>query len=167
MLLVFARARFAIVAVVLSLVVPSMAAAQASPQQDLRQADQIVQQAGQALAAGDVAGASQLYDQYRANWRQIEDGVKAVSPGDYAAIEAAQREVRTSLLVQPPDTARATAALAALHEAHQDFIATALPADEAAPRSTPANDSERLRVLIADLDATRAAVTSHDASSAL
>jgi high-affinity iron transporter len=165
MLFAPARARFALVSLLALLLLPGLAQAD-SPHQDVQQADQIVLQAGQALSTGDSARASDLFNQYRATWRQIEDGVKAASPEDYASIETAQRAVRASLLAQPGDTNGALAALDALHHADLAFVAT-LPNSEQAARSTPTNDSQRLTALIADLDSARDRLQQHDQQGAL
>src|SRR5438128_1495039 len=97
-------------ALVFSALLPAVPAA-ASPPQDVQQADELVVGAYAAVNAGDVPAARKLYDEYRARWLQIEDGVKAASPDQYEAIEAAQHEVRISLTTEPLDTPRAAAAL--------------------------------------------------------
>src|ERR1051325_2413499 len=112
---ILGRARIAVLVFVIALMTPTLAAAAASPQQDVRQADTVVQQATAQLSEADTAEAADVYNQYRAQWRQIEDGVKDASPQDYQAIETAQRVVRASLLANPPDATRAQAALNGLH----------------------------------------------------
>jgi high-affinity iron transporter len=161
------RARFAVATLVACLLLPGLAqaAGASSPQQDVQQADQLVQQATRALQAGDAAGASQFFDQYRATWRQIENGVKDTDPDAYASLETAQREVRASFLAQPMDPTRTAAALDGLHAADQSFIATD-QASQASARPQPANDSERLNALIADLDSAQARIQRGDPSGA-
>ena len=162
---ILGRARLAVLVLVIGLMVPSLAAA-ASPQQDVQHVDNLVQQATARLSAGDTAASADLFNQYRAAWREIEDGVKEASPQDYQAIEAAQREVRASLLATPPDTSRALVALNGLHSADAAFIGTAVTAGTDV-RPTPASDSDRLQALIADLDDARARVQRNDAAGAL
>lgn len=136
----------------------------AAPGDDVRSVDQLVVQAQNALAAGDVQSARQAYTTYRGRWTQIEDGVRDASPDQYSAIEAAQREVRTSLLADPPDTVRATRALATLHEHNQAFVQSSATAS--AQPQTAATDAERLTVLVGELDAARAALARNDVTAA-
>jgi len=137
-----------------------------SPQQDLQQADQSVVQARQALAAGNVDAARQLFQAYRDRWRQIEDGIKDASASDYTAIETAQREVRVSLAAEPFDAARADTALDALHETDERFYEAAAQGSEATQPAS-GSDTERLRALIGQLDAAHAALSRRDAPGAL
>jgi len=149
----------------LVLLLPLSAAAD-SPQQDLQQADQSVVQARQALAAGNVDAARQLFQAYRDRWRQIEDGIKDASASDYTAIETAQRDVRVSLAAEPFDAARAGAALDALHQTDERFYAAASQGSRATQPAS-GSDAERLQALIGQLDAAHAALSRRDAPSAL
>src|ERR671935_1302154 len=64
-------------------------AASASPQDDLRQADQRVEIAVAAIDRGDVADARAEYAAFEAAWGQIEDGIRDTDRGAYRAIEGA------------------------------------------------------------------------------
>ena len=142
----------------------------ASPQQDVQRLDHEVDEAQQALTAGNLATARQAYQEFEDGWPSIEDGVRAVDRDQYRAIEAAMRDVRRSLLADPSDSTAAAAALARLHESNTRFIQTDASLTQApAPASSNATltDADRLRALVGYLDTAREDVARHDQAAAL
>jgi high-affinity iron transporter len=156
-------------ALLLAVCVPAIQCFAATPQEDVQRLDQLVVQADHALDAGNLDEARQTYQRYRDGWVQIEDGVNAVDPQQYQAIEVAQREVRLSLQTQPFDASRAAAALDKLHASNVLFIASGSPETgvQAGQLSIAATDAERLQAAVAQLDSARTAIARKDTAAAL
>ncbi|MBV9175050.1 MAG: FTR1 family iron permease [Chloroflexi bacterium] len=138
----------------------------ATPAEDVRSADQLVQQASAALSAGNIQAARDAYTAYISRWHDVEDGVRDASVDQYNGIEAAQRDVRGNLMANPPDPARAAAALDTLHERDAAFVTSGASAETSAPANQD-NDAERLSALIEDLDSAQAALARHDGAGAV
>ena len=121
-----------------------------------------LEDAHDALGAGEVARAKASYHEFDAGWAAIEDGVRARDRDAYVRIEQGMRAVSETLTTpERPDRARADAAVMALDEA----IADALPAvaagaaSDRAP-STFAGAQSHLDRALAALDRDDAAAAS-------
>src|SRR4051794_23009979 len=138
----------------------------ASPQEDLAQADQSLTAAMQALDAGNVDLARQRYQEFRTRWQAIEDGIRDVDADTYQEIETAMRAARQSLAAEPFDAATTRAALDTLHERNEEFYDSAAGAAAVQATSSATDDAGRLRVLVGQLETTRAELSRHDAAGA-
>lgn len=79
--------------------------------------------ASAALAAGDIATARAEYDEFDEGWDRVEDGVINQSRASYRAIEDAMTAVVVALAPEPLDPAVAAAALDALAQQVDRFLA--------------------------------------------
>jgi len=76
-----------------------------------------IDEARDALRAGDITAAKAKYGEFQSGWGPIEDGIRARDRDAYVRIEDGMRAVSDTLLTsEHPDTARADAALIALDE---------------------------------------------------
>lgn len=123
-----------ILVTVLGSAAPALAA---TPQQDLKNANELVSAALVSARGGDVATARADYADYENRWFEIEDGVKATSANSYRAIESAMRDVSVAFSRTPTDPDKVVDALAKLDETQDAFIATGGtgPATTAQPAS--------------------------------
>ncbi len=140
----------------------------AGPQDDLRAANVIVQRAIAATQAGDLGGALREYRAYENRWFEIEDGVREVSRDAYRAIEARMNEVGVALTAARPDKDEVLAALTALDQENQRFVAGLPPLAAAAPTATTTATSGKptISTLLVLLNETEAAVTAGDFAAA-
>jgi high-affinity iron transporter len=135
----------------------------AGPQENVRDANQVVQRSLAAARAGDVAAARAAYNQYENTWSEIEDGVRATSRDAYRAIERAMDGVSTALEAQPVDAERLIASLSALDREQQAFISGVTPASTTDGAATPSGASKpSVGTLLDLLAAARADVSNGD-----
>src|SRR5207248_1415891 len=80
----------------------------AAPQDDVHDANQVVQRSMAAAQLGDLTAARGAYNQYDNTWSEIEEGVRAASPDAYRAIERAMDGVAAAFDAQPADAYRQT-----------------------------------------------------------
>lgn len=108
----------------------------ATPQQDLQRLDAHITQAITQTEAKDYQQAATAFEQYRKDWFEVEDGVKATSRQAYKEIEAAMGDVSFALSTQPPDSRELLKSLNQLHQLDQKFVAGGFSAAQAAPHAT-------------------------------
>lgn len=121
--------------VMLMITVPAWAA---NPQQDLKQLDTYIEQAIAKVEAKDLAGAATAYNQFRESWFEVEDGVKERSRQAYREIEDAMGNVKYALSVEPKNPAQLETALQVLHATNQKFISGKFSTpSEATPTQSP------------------------------
>ncbi|GAC1316950.1 MAG: FTR1 family iron permease [Chloroflexota bacterium] len=114
----------AVLLLVLAVFATAAPAMAATPQEDLKNANELVSDALGAASAGDLTTARANYADYENRWFDVEDGVKATSPDSYRAIETAMRIVTVAFSSTPTDPAMVVDALTALDETQDAFIAT-------------------------------------------
>lgn len=95
-------------------------AATVTPQQDVQQAEQYVDQALDAAKQGQLVKSHANYEKFHDKWFDIEDGVKQQSGDAYKAIEADMGQVDYAF-IQKKDAAVLTA-LQALKDANLKFV---------------------------------------------
>ena len=110
----------------------------ASPQDDLKAANEVVQRSLSAARGQNLTAARQAYDQYENTWFDIEDGVRSSSRDSYVAIEKTMASVSAAFAATPPDAGKVADALVALDGAQQAFITGQLPAK---PQTTPSQST--------------------------
>ncbi|MFD0699035.1 FTR1 family protein [Paenibacillus sp. GCM10027628] len=108
------------IAMLMLLSFPLAAGAQA--EDDLKKADQGIQQAIQLAEGGKLDDAAKLFDTFQTTWLSYESGIKSKSLAAYQKIEAAMGEVSFATLKQPIDQAKMVASLKQLHDLNQSFI---------------------------------------------
>ena len=139
----------------------------AGPQEDVRDANQVVQRSIAAAQRGDLAAARGAYNQYEATWSDIEDGVRANSRDAYRAIEQAMDAVAAAFDAQPIDAERVIASLSALDRAQRSFITGETPSSTTAVSTTPSGSSKpTVGTLLDLLGAARADVLNGDYAGA-
>jgi high-affinity iron transporter len=142
-------------------------ASAASPQQDVRDANVVVQRALEAARQGDLTAARRAYDQYDATWSQIEDGVRASSRDAYRAIERAMDTVSTAFEARPVDAEQVIASLSALDREQQAFVTGAAPGPTSVASTSPSAVSKpTVGTLLDVLAAARADLVNGDYPSA-
>ena len=99
----------------------------AGPQEDVHDANQVIQRSIAAARQGDLSGARGAYNQYENTWSEIEDGVKGSSRDAYQAMEKAMAGVAIAFDAQSLDAERVVASLSALDREQQSFIAGQAP----------------------------------------
>jgi high-affinity iron transporter len=99
--------------------VGSAAAAVQSPEQDVQQAEQYVEQALNLAQQGKLNEANKSFHQYRDNWFKIEDGVRNESAKAYQDIEAAMGKVDFAFAQNKP--ADVVTALKQLEQVNEKF----------------------------------------------
>jgi high-affinity iron transporter len=114
----------------------------AGPQEDVRDANQVVQRSIAAAQRGDLSAARGAYNQYDNTWSAIEEGVRASSRDAYRAIERAMDEVATAFDAQPVDAERVIASLSALDREQQSFITGTAPSSTTDASTTPSSSSK-------------------------
>jgi high-affinity iron transporter len=130
------------------------------PEEALRTLNAHVERALSLAQAGDLAGASTAFEQFRTGWFQMEDGVRAKSRDAYGAIEDAMGDARYAL--GQGDAAKALTALETLRATNARFIA-----GEFAAGTPPATAGvPDLATLVGHLDAARAALARNDLAAA-
>ncbi len=138
------------------------ALALASPEGDLKGANQLVLQAVSAAQHGDLTVAKAHFEQFRQRWLDVEDGVKSQSVTAYRAIEDEMAAVQFALLQTPPDRARVTTSLQALAAANEKFINGGFPAGAGQQPAATGSVAD----LIALLDQAKARIQAGDATGA-
>lgn len=149
-----------IVVLLASFVVVPAHAQESGPEDALRTLNAHVERALSLAQAGDLVGAKAAFEEFRAGWFQMEDGVRGVSRDAYKAIEDAMGDARYALAQQ--DGAAAVTALETLRTTNARFIAGEFAAG-APPAATGAPD---LATLVAHLDAAQAALARNDLAAA-
>jgi high-affinity iron transporter len=139
-------------------------AAAANPQDDVRSANAQVQHALSAARQGDTATARQAYADYENTWFEIEDGVRGASRDSYVGIEKAMNGVTAALAPAQADPNQVAAALTALDQQQQAFIASA-GANSGAPQTTTSSGTS-IGTLVAQLDDAQAALARGDSAAA-
>ena len=137
------------------LVVFSTSASAAGPEDDVRAANALIQNAIASLQGGDLAAAKNQYATYESTWFNIEDGVRERSRPAYVAIERRMDEV--SVAIDKSDKDGALTALRALDTEQKNFISGVAPATQAAPTSQTAEGSATVSTLLGQLDSSRKA----------
>jgi high-affinity iron transporter len=149
----------------LLLLLPTLAtgtAAAASPRDDVRTANGLVQQALGAARQGDLAAARSAYAAYDSRWSEIEHGVRGASRPDYIAIEKAMRDVRTALAAASADAGQVRSALMALDASQEAFVGESdAPTTAASP-----SDTASVSTLLDQLGSAQAAVARNDYAGA-
>ena len=131
----------------------------ADPAAQLRELNELVDQAAQAAKSGDVTAASALFTQFRASWSAIEDSISDRSRESYEAIEDAIGASGAAL--KQGDAAKAYQALEELEQANQAFISRTLTPGAATPASEVS-----VQALFAELEAARDALEGNDPATA-
>ena len=141
-----------LLAVAVGSLIPARGVTAAGPQEDLKDANAIVQTALKAARAGDLATAKREYERYENAWFTIEDGIRERSRDAYRTIERYMADVSTALAATPMDGAKVTAALTSLDREQRLFIegkpASSLGDTTAAPAGTGATTIRSLLVLL-------------------
>src|ERR1043166_8137025 len=75
----------------------------ASPQDDVRAANALVQQSLSAARQADLSAARRAYAQYQDRWSEIERGVRGASRPAYVAIEKAMKGVDGAFAASEPN----------------------------------------------------------------
>ena len=101
------------------------AAAEGGPDRRLQDLRKQVDQAIDAVKAGDMQLARKRYREFDEGWERIEDGVRAKSRDSYRKIEQSMANVKNRLI--RPDKPNSRAALSALEQLNAT-IGAALPA---------------------------------------
>jgi high-affinity iron transporter len=135
--------------------------AASSPQDDVRQANVLVQQALGAARSGDLDTARQAYAQYENIWFDIEDGVRAASRDSYVGIEKAMSAVSAAFTVSPPDQTQVVDSLAALDAEQQRFLGAARSG-----ASSPTSQKATVATLLDELSGAQTALARNDFASA-
>ena len=142
-------------------------ASAAGPQQDVRDANLVVQRALEAARRGDLTAARRAYEQYDATWSEIEDGVRASSRDAYRAIERAMDTVSTAFAAQPVDAEQVIVSLSALDREQQAFVTSNAPSTTSVASTSPSAASKPTVATLLDiLGAARADVVNGDYPSA-
>ncbi|WP_158509557.1 FTR1 family iron permease [Limnochorda pilosa] len=116
-----------------------------------------VDRALQAAEAGRIEEAAARYDTFHEVWEEVEDGLHTSNRHGYEAIEAAIREVRVQLAVQPPRFDALTDALLKLKTEVAEYVPAGTGAaqagnDPAGSTGSPASDEGGLGRLAVLLD---------------
>jgi len=143
----------------------------ASPQDDVRAANVLVQRALTAARQADMATARSAYAEYENTWPGIEDGVRAASRPSYVAIERAMKGVQSALESAQPDQAQVVEALTALDREQQAFVtganASTSTSTTTAPATQPATtETPSVTTLVGQLGDAQAALARNDYASA-
>jgi high-affinity iron transporter len=125
----------ALAAVVALFVVGSSLAYAATPQQDITNANAVIQRALTTARANDLSAARAAYDQYENSWFDIEDGVRASSRDSYVAMEKAMTGISNAFAATPPVASQVVSALTALDREQQAFLSG--QASTAKPNAEP------------------------------
>ena len=153
--------------VLLALVSAAVAgtASAANPQDDVRAANAIIEQALAAARRGDVATARTTYAEYEKRWFDIEDGVRGASRPAYVTIETDMTGVQSALAAPQPDVDQVVSALAALDAQQQAFVGgSAGTAPDTTSGSSAA--SPTVSTLVDQLNDTQAALARNDYAAA-
>ena len=138
----------------------------ASPQDDLKAANQAVQRALVAARGQDLTAARQAYDQYETTWFDVEDDVRASSRDAYVGIEKAMASVSAAFAATPPDAGNVTEALVALDGVQQAFITGQTPAKPQTSPSQTAAAPATMQTLVDLLADAQSALGKHDYATA-
>ncbi|MFC5530255.1 FTR1 family iron permease [Cohnella yongneupensis] len=114
-------------------------AAGQTAEENVTQANALVEQAVSRLDGQDVAGAKGKYDEFKTLWFDIEEGVKDKSRSTYKDIETTMGQIEFAFLQDPVQTANAVNALKQLSEVNARFIAGDYALDEPATKNTKAS----------------------------
>ena len=109
----------------------------------------LVDMASQSLArlkAADVSGAQAIFKSFEDLWSPIEDSVRAGDPVAYARIEVAATRAEAAMEADPPETARAAAAVGELAQAAGEYGRL-----KASTASAPTGSVESLGTILAQV----------------
>ena len=137
------------------LAVFSTTASAAGPEDEIRAANALIQNAIASLETGDVATAKSQYTSYENTWFNIEDGVRERSRASYVAIERRMDEVSGAFGRSDKDGT--LAALRALDTEHKNFISGVPPATQTQARSLDGDESPTVSTLLRYLEGSRKA----------
>ena len=138
----------------------------ASPQDDLKAANEVVQRALTAARGQNLTAARQAYDQYENTWFDIEDGVRSSSRDSYVAIEKTMAGVSAAFAAAPPDAGKVADALVALDGAQQAFITGQVPAKPQTQPGQSAAATPTVQTLLDLLGDSQAALAKNDYTTA-
>lgn len=118
------------------------------PEDDLADANSIVQRALTAARVGDFTTAKQEYTRYENTWFNIEDGIRAKSHEAYRAIEKDMTDVSRALAANPVNREQMVNALVALDREQQLFIKGLPPTSSDSPSSGGASTTPTMSAVI-------------------
>ncbi len=149
---------------VMFLVITLPAFAVRTPQQNMQQLDHYIEQAIEKTEAKDLQQAATIFEKYRTEWFDVEDGVKGNSRQAYKEIEQVMGEVKFAFSNQPPDRVEILKSLNQLHQVNQTFINGRFKATESTP-SAPTKVT--VKTLIERLNRAETAIANQDISTAV
>jgi high-affinity iron transporter len=137
----------------------------ASPQDDVRAANTLVQQSLSAARQADVSAARRAYAEYENRWSEIERGVRGASRPAYVAIEKAMKGVDAAFAASEPNSDQVASALSALDSEQQAFVGDSTAPNPANPTGDTAT-APTVGALLAELGDAQAAFAHHDYATA-
>jgi high-affinity iron transporter len=100
-----------------------------SAEENVKQVNALVEQAVTLANGQDVIGAKSRFEDFKTQWFDIEEGVKAKSRSTYSAVEDAMGKIEFAFLQDPVKTSTVVNALNELSAVNQRFIAGDFVAD--------------------------------------
>lgn len=113
----------------------------------------------------DFSAAAAAYQQFEADWFEVEDRVRKTSRPAYRQIEAAMGDVKFAFFTQPPNQSQVVAALQQLKATNQKFIAGEFNQSETATVTTNTG-KVTISSLIERLSRAEVALNSNDVTMA-
>lgn len=156
----------AILGLIGGILMSSLTAFAASPQEDLKGLNQNVEKAITLLQSGDKDGAQTAYKKFDEGWFNIEDGIKAQSRPTYKAIEEAMGDIKFTFSLQPFDQNKALEALKKLDGINESFISGATTTGNAQPEVTASTEKPTFKTLIGYLDEANDSIISNNLDKA-